>query len=277
MYNDDNAYQYGMQSRVLYADFDQGGDGLMGASDNWTVEIDGKTGEITVLSDYFDSQGWDNRVFVTEYELSICMPEWYDGIALFFYNAKNAKRVDDGTGTIPDGTPIRDILDSNTQWFIFGSEDQKFYGEDYDKQPSDIYLDEPAEDNQYSEDAAPEYDEDYDEYMQDAEYTYVEIENRDKHTLKRNGITELKVYYSVYNAFEDSYVVAQVLSEDMSRVVYEETVEAYNPDYIMYTGDVTFTIDGAEFDDSEVVNLMFTLYDFEGFDVSAGYMEIPIE
>ena len=45
----------------------------------------------------------------------------------------------------------------------------------------------------------------------------------------------------------------------------------------MYTGDVTFTVDGAEFADSDVVNLVFTLYDFEGFDVSAGYMEIPLE
>ena len=278
VYNDDNAYHYGMKSRVLYSDFDQGGDGLMGGADNWTVEVDGKTGEITVLSDFFDSQGWDNRVFVTEYELSLCMPEWYDGIALFFYNAKNAKRVEDGTGTIPDGTPIRDILDGDTQWFIFGSEDQKYYGEDYIKQASDINLDELL--NNAPEDLAPFIEDEYeeDEYIpDDADYTYVEIENRNKHTLKRNEKTELKVYYSVYNAFEECYVVAQVCTEDMSKVVYEKTVDAYNPDHIMYTGDVTFTVDGADFDDSDVVNLVFTLYDFEGFDISAGYMDIPLE
>ena len=278
VYNDDNAYQYGMQSRVLYADFDQGGDGLMGGADTWTVEVGGKTGEITVLSDFFDSQSWDNRVFVTEYELSLCMPEWYDGIALFFYNAKNAKRVDDGTGTIPDGTPIRDILDGDTQWFIFGSEDQKYYGEDYDKQPSDINLDEMLNNEPEYDEPLDDYEYEEDEYIpDDADYTYVEIENRNKSILKRNEKTELKVYYSAYNAYEGSYVVAQVLTEDMSKVIYEKTVDAYNPDYIMYTGDVTFTVDGAEFADSDVVNLVFTLYDFEGFDVSAGYMEIPLE
>ena len=278
VYNDDNAYQYGMQSRVLFADFDQGGDGLMGGADTWTVEVGGKTGEITVLSDFFDSMGWDNRVFVTEYELSLCMPEWYDGIALFFYNAKNAKRVDDGTGTIPDGTPIRDILDGDTQWFIFGSEDQKYYGEDYDKQPSDINLDEVLNNEPEYDEPLDDYEYEEDEYIpDDADYTYVEIENRNKSILKRNEKTELKVYYSAYNAYEGSYVVAQVLTEDMSKVIYEKTVDAYNPDYIMYTGDVTFTVDGAEFADSDVVNLVFTLYDFEGFDVSAGYMEIPLE
>ena len=123
-----------------------------------------------------------------------------------------------------------------------------------------------------------DYEYEEDEYIpDDADYTYVEIENRNKSILKRNEKTELKVYYSAYNAYEGSYVVAQVLTEDMSKVIYEKTVDAYNPDYIMYTGDVTFTVDGAEFADSDVVNLVFTLYDFEGFDVSAGYMEIPLE
>ena len=279
VFNDDNAYWFGTQSRVLFSDFGTPDTGLLDSSnDDWTVEADGKTGKVTVITDQFNSQGWNNRVYTTIYELSLCMPEWYDGIALFFYNAKNAKRVDDGTGTIPDGTPIRDILDGDTQWFIFGSEDQKYYGEDYIKQASDINLDELL--NNAPEDLEPFIEDEYeeDEYIaDDADYTYVEIENRNKHTLKRNEKTELKVYYSVYNAFEECYVVAQVCTEDMSKVVYEKTVDAYNPDHIMYTGDVTFTVDGADFDDSDVANLVFTLYDFEGFDISAGYMDIPLE
>ena len=281
VYNDDNAYWFGMQSRVLYADFDQGGDGLMDAADNWTVEVDGKTGQITVLSDFFDSQGWDNRVFVTEYELSICMPEWYDGIALFFYNAKNAIGLGDEDGELPDGTPIRDMLDGDTQWFVFGSEDQKYYGTDYEKQFSDIVLDEPVaqppllepeygndppilEEEYYYEDEQPEY------------YTFVDIDYWNKYELNRNEETTLEIHYSTYNTYEEFYVVARIYAGDMDKPVFEKKLEAYDPEESVYNGKVTFTVTPEDLADADVLDIAFSLYDFEDFELSGANANIPI-
>ena len=282
VFNDDNAYWFGTQSRVLFSDFGTPDTGLLDSSnDDWTVEADGKTGKVTVITDQFNSQGWNNRVYTTIYELSLCMPEWYDGIALFFYNAKNAMGIGSEDGELPDGTPIRDLLDSDTQWIILGSEDQKYYGSDYEKQFSDIELKEPEpappllEPEYGNEPPVPE-----EEYYDDedfTEYIYVDIDDWNVYTLNRNEETTLEIHYSTYNVYEDFYVVARAYLDDMDTPVFEQKLEAYNPYSTVYSGTVTFTVKPEDIADADLLSMEFSLYDSEDFELSGAGMNVPIE
>lgn len=154
VFNDYFAQRFGMSSRVLFTDFGPGASEEFFTSDgDWEVEINGKKCNISVLMDMFNPMGWEDGVFVSEYTLSLRMPEGYDGVALFFYNAKNVILLEQDMGVVPDGTPLQSLFDEDTQWFIIGSEDQKYYGQDYDKQTSDIVEKDlfPAEGENYDQ------------------------------------------------------------------------------------------------------------------------------
>ena len=172
VYNDYFAQRYGLNSRVLFTDFGPGASEEFFAGDQeWEVEIDGKKEKITVLLDIFNPMGWDNGVYVSEYTLSLRMPEGYDGVALFFYNAKNVILLEQDMGEVPDGTPLQNLFDSDTQWFILGSEDQKYYGQDYDKQTSDIVEDDLFATEEEDSDPSAGYDEAYPPSNEVIDYT----------------------------------------------------------------------------------------------------------
>jgi hypothetical protein len=57
------------------------------------------------------------------------MPDGYDGIALFFYNAKNRVKVEGEGGELPEGTNMSEMIDADTQWFVLGGEDGTYFGQ----------------------------------------------------------------------------------------------------------------------------------------------------
>ena len=133
VFNDYNAYSYGTMAYLLYSDID--GDGVLGGTDRWTVEHEGETYEVNVVRDEFLARQWlANNVYVSFYNLTLRMPEGYDDIALFFYNAKNQFGMTDDVGELPDGTNIAEVVDQDTQWFVLGGEDGTYYGQPIETQ-----------------------------------------------------------------------------------------------------------------------------------------------
>lgn len=139
IFDDGNACNNGMSYDVLYMDFTE--DKYTGGAKSWTVDVDGTEYTVEELQDEFISGEWTIMGnFVSEYVLTIRMPENYDDMALFFYNTRNKLAVAGEGAPIPHGTPIDKLLDADSQWFILGGK-----GDDWDTTKTPTYYGTPVE------------------------------------------------------------------------------------------------------------------------------------
>ena len=302
IFDDDNAWNYGMSFNVLYADF-VNDDTISGAGE-WTVQIDGTEYPVTVLQDEFIYGEWTPMGnFVSKYVLTIRMPKDYDDIGLFFYNAQHKLNVAGEDDDIPDGTPINKLVDSHSQWFVLGGkgadwEETKtptYYGNPIEAQVNntdirDVLGSEPVFDisDDVDEDGAPspsliepDYpDEEYsDETFDNMEgFTYVEIDNWSHETIDPNEKMGIRIDYSTYNTFETDYVMAQAFVDGAGEPIFERKVDAYEEGRNSYSNSVTFVIDGPTLpEDATSITFWYKLYDESGTEISFTQMDLPVE
>ncbi len=283
VFNDDNAWNYGMQFDLLYSDMK--GDGIINNNETWSVTHNGQEYDVEILKDEFYNRGWTpGGTFVSDYELTVRVPEGYDDIALFFYNSQYKLNIRDDEGVIPDGTHMTDILDSHCQWFILGGEDGTYYGNPVETQPSRLTpadvldADINPDTGIYEGDAPPPVPENNeDEIIVDEGFTYVEFDDWSHPSFQREMVYETEIQFTCYNTTPGSYVKAKFWIDDAENPVNETTVEnAYSDGMQMHSASVMFVVDGTDTTaDSAAFEL--ALYDADGNCVSVTQMDIPFE
>ncbi len=282
VFSDNNAWNYGMKFDLLYSDMK--GDGIIDNDDKWSVTYNGQEYEAEILKDEFYDHGWSpGGTFVSDYELTVRVPEGYDDIALFFYNSQNKLNIQDDEGNIPDGTQTTQVLDSHSQWFILGGEDGTYYGNPVETQPSELtetdILD--AEINSgsgiYDGEAPPPIVDDNNEIVADEGFTYVEFDDWSHSSFRREMIYETKIDFTCYNTTPGSYVKAKFWIDDPDNPVNETTVEnVYSDGIQIYPLSLIFIVDGTD-TTAPSVAFELALYDAEDNCISVTQMDIPFE
>ncbi len=292
IFDDDNAWNYGMSFDVLYADFVS--DDIYDAGEDWTVEINGTEHPVTVLQDEFISGSWTPMGnFVSKYVLTIRMPENYDDIGLFFYNSQNKLNVAGEDNDIPDGTPITSLVDSHSQWFILGgigddwaeTKTPTYYGQPVDAQINNVAVEDVLgaipifdEEEDYGDEAPPPIvDDNNEEIVVDEGFTYVEFDDWSHSSFRREMIYETKIDFTCYNTTPGSYVKAKFWIDDPDNPVNETTVEnVYSDGIQIYPLSLIFIVDGTD-TTAPSVAFELALYDAEDNCISVTQMDIPFE
>ncbi|MBQ7902812.1 MAG: hypothetical protein IJ362_03695 [Oscillospiraceae bacterium] len=279
IFDDDNAWNNGMSFDVLYMDFPE--DEYTGGAENWTVDVDGTEYPVEVLQDEFISGGWTPMSnFVSKYVLTIRMPENYDDVALFFYNTRNKLAVAGEDAPIPDGTPIDKLLDADSQWFILGGK-----GDDWDTTKTPTYYGAPVEAQINNTDIRdvlggdPVFDvpDDVEDGAPPADmmenFPRIEIVDWSENVLKRNGITEVKIDFDIYNAPEGSYFEATAYTDAPKATVEKDS--AYSESGVL-RWSVILEVDGREAT-TESASFEIGVYDADGALIDISKFDIPFD
>ena len=162
-FDDPNAQTFGMYYNILCNSMES--DTFYKIEDTYTVTVDGKEYDIELLHSVYSREEWVDHEYYAEYTVSYRVPAGYDELAMVFYNSKHRALNYGDDNELKDGTPIANVIDDNTNWFILGSmpsEDIWYNDSEYRYTPmynGSFYETEPFYEPEVYE---PVYNEDFD-------------------------------------------------------------------------------------------------------------------